>query len=199
MTADGLVVSFRNPTDNLFATGCNLSLAVLFCSCILFKYAELTQLAKLQEQMLPEQRSDFIFPYTVFSTIAMLACLFTFVLLVLITFKQAVYEARRYGHTQNGPTSCWQLLRPDKAAGNDFHSLEGESQDVPNRIELSADGLWRTATVQRISRQLLTTLYELRIDNSNEVFKARKVTSKARLLMLPWLWTSKMLSSRLQQ
>lgn len=46
---------YRNPSDDFFATGCSLAIAMFFLCSLIFKYTELTQVVYLQERMSSEQ------------------------------------------------------------------------------------------------------------------------------------------------
>ena len=85
---------FKHATDDFFAAGCSLMLALFFVCSIFFKFAELTQLAELQDRMTIEQKDDYLMPYTVFGGILMAACSGVFVLLGVIFAMQAGDQAR---------------------------------------------------------------------------------------------------------
>ena len=89
---------FMRLSDDFFAAGCSLLLAVFFLCALVFKYAELTQLDELQSRMSSEQKDDYYMPYIVFSGIFMATCSGVFGLLGVIFAVQAADEARRAVH-----------------------------------------------------------------------------------------------------
>lgn len=86
---------FRRPDDNFLASACSLALAVLFLLSILYKYAALTQLDKVQGVMSAELQHDYSPSFVMLSGIMWCACISALAVLALIVISQAAAAARR--------------------------------------------------------------------------------------------------------
>ena len=95
LTIQTIASPFAKSSDNFFASGCSLLLAILFVCSVFYKFSALTSLEDLQRVMSTGQKSDYRPPHMALTATILGTCVGAFVLLAMIIGCLATEEARR--------------------------------------------------------------------------------------------------------